>query len=465
MKALKRGKLYILLIALIALYLRLKHILITPFDLKIDAWSMYHYALNVVNGQYYGTAFGNHWARYAYWPPLYIFFSGFIYKYLGMDKDFLVMRLIQVSFSVASCLLSYLIACETIKRYSRFYREAGLITGLLMALNPRMVLYSNHLYVETVFITLYLLAAYWGLRYFKDEFLLKLSSGSRYIQVKYLILFSLFLGLSCLTRPVLLLLPGVLAVLVILCARATHSSLKRAMEVLVMDSTLILIIMLLTCLPWIIRNLHVTGRFILIDTNGPINFYIAHNPLANGEWMDVKPHTDINKLYETGYKEGLHYILAHGSREMQLISTKQMYYLYKTDPHETEITPYLDRVYRPPLYLTLRNSQLFFHAKPLLRFLDRYAKFPRLTFEFLWKFTLLLLVLFTAKLVLYKALYILFSEPAWIIGNALYVNFIIQLFYFAPRYRIIAEPFLCIAIGVLLAGLASLEKGRYPLDL
>ncbi len=461
MKIQNRSKLYITIIALTALYLRVKHVLIVPFEFKIDAWSMYHYAMNVANGHYYGAAFGDFWARYAYWPPLYIFLSGFIYRFFGTGQDFLVMRLIQAAFSTASCLLAYLIACEAIKSYSRFDRLAGLTAGLLMAFNPRMVLYTNHLYVETVFITLYLLTAYWGLRYFKEEFQLKLASRAGYIQLKHILLFSFFLGLSCLTRPVLLLLPGVLAVTAMLYSKTTRSGLKQALAVLIPDCTLIVLIMMVTFLPWIVRNLNVTGKFILIDTNGPINFYIAHNPLANGEWVDVKPHTDINRLYETGYKEGFRYMLSHGSKELTLLSVKQKHYAYKTDPHETEIAAYMDRIYRPPLFLTLRNSRLFSNNRSVLMFMDRYIRFPRLNFELLWKLTLLLLLAFTVKLVLYQTIHILFSEPAWIIGNVLYTNLIIQLFYFAPRYRIIAEPFLCIAIGILLTGLASLEKGHY----
>ncbi|HOM44110.1 MAG TPA: hypothetical protein PK481_11285, partial [Bacillota bacterium] len=63
---------YTALILGIALYLRLRFIIYAPFEFKIDAWSMYNYALNVMNGEYYGHSFGEHWSRYAYWPPLYI---------------------------------------------------------------------------------------------------------------------------------------------------------------------------------------------------------------------------------------------------------------------------------------------------------------------------------------------------------------------------------------------------------
>jgi hypothetical protein len=78
-----------------------------------------------------------------------------------------------------------------------------------------------------------------------------------------------------------------------------------------------------------------------------------------------------------------------------------------------------------------------------------------MSFEFLWKTALILLLLFILRLLASRCLYILFCETAWIIGNFLYINLIIQIFYFSPRYRIAAEPFLCILIGVLLAGVVT----------
>jgi hypothetical protein len=63
--------------------------------------------------------------------------------------------------------------------------------------------------------------------------------------------------------------------------------------------------------------------------------------------------------------------------------------------------------------------------------------------------------MFSLRLIAAKSFYILFCEPAWIIGNFLYINLIIQIFYYAPRYRIAAEPFLCIAAGIFLAGILT----------
>lgn len=422
-----RGKtlIYTVLILIVALYIRLRFIIYTPFEFKIDAWSMYHYALNVVRGEYYVHSFGEHWARYAYWPPLYILFTGFIYRFFGTAQDFLVIRIVQAGFSTASCLICYGIANEAIESYSGFHKEAGLAAGLLMALNPRMVVYTNHLYVETIFITIYLALVYFALMYFKCELPCKLSKHKDYISIKYLLLYSLLLGTGNLTRPVLLLLPGVMVVFTLLYTAAKKLDIRRALKIIALDGALMLIVMLAVLSPWIIRNYVVTGRFILIDTNGPINFYIAHNPLANGQWVDVKPHTDINRLYETGYKEGLAYICRNVPKEISLLKLKQQLFLYHEDPHITEARLYLDRT----------------------------CKLPQMSFVFLWKTALILLVVFILRLIAARSLHILFCEPAWIIGNFLYINLIIQVFYFAPRYRIAAEPFLCILIGVFLAGI------------
>jgi hypothetical protein len=411
---------------------------------------MYHYSLNVAEGQYYGHRFGEHWARYAYWPPLYIFLSGFVYRFMGTSQDFLAMRLIQILFSTASCLLCYGIANISLYRYSNFHREAGLAAGILMALNPRMVVYTNHLYVETVFITLYLTAAYYALRYSQGWICLKPMGHNAYRSLKYLIPFSLLLGIGNLTRPVLLLLPFVMAVFLLLLTITRRLNLKQSLTAILKDTALSFIIMLMVFSPWIIRNYAVTGRFILIDTNGPINFYIAHNPLAKGQWVDVKPHTDINRLYETGYKDGLAYISRNIPREIELSRLKQRLFLYEGDPHISEVRTYLDRTYRLPLYGSLIAMGI---AKKDA--LEGFYKLPQMSFIFLWISFFLLLLLFVLRLVTAGALRTLFCEPAWIIGNILYVNLIIQLFYFAPRYRVIAEPFLCIAVGVFAAAIVT----------
>jgi len=207
---------------------------------------------------------------------------------------------------------------------------------------------------------------------------------------------------------------------------------------------------LLVLSPWIIRNYAVTRRFILIDTNGPINFYIAHNPLANGQWVDIKPHTDINRLYETGYREGLVYISENFSKEIELIKLKHNLFLYNGDFHITEAEHHLDRAYKLPLYGSLIDMGII--KKEPLKSLYR---LPQMSFEFLWKSTLILLIIFSLRLIAAKSFYILFCEPAWIIGNFLYMNLIIQIFYYAPRYRITSEPFLCIAAGIFLAGMVT----------
>ncbi|MDD3705899.1 MAG: glycosyltransferase family 39 protein [Clostridiaceae bacterium] len=442
----RNGKtlIYTGLILGIALYLRLRFIIYAPFEFKIDAWSMYNYALNVMGGEYYGHSFGDHWSRYAYWPPLYIFLSGFVYRFFGTAQNFLVMRVIQACLSAASCLICSSIAREALKDYSSLNEEAGLAAGILMALNPRMVVYSNHLYVETVFITIYLSAVYFCLRYFKSEMSPKLSHTKGYASIRHLILFSILLGLGNLTRPVLLLLPAVMLVSALFFITAKRLSILRGIKLLTTNLTITLLVMFAVLSPWIIRNYALTGRLILIDTNGPVNFCIAHNPNSNGTWVDIKkPEPDMYKLYETGYKEGLVYIRNNVSREIELLSTKQQLFFYHGDYHISEAKVYLDKTYRLPLYESLIKMGI--------------GGLPQMSFEFLWKSALILLVLFILRLISHRSLFILFCEPAWIIGNFLYMNLIILIFYYAPRYRVPAEPFLCILIGIFLAGVLHIQ--------
>jgi hypothetical protein len=268
--------LYSSVILALALYMRLRYVIYTPFEFKIDAWSMFNYALNVANGKYYGQCFGEHWARYAYWPPLYIFLSGFVYKFFGVSRNFLHMRLIQVVFSSVSCLLAAAVADETARSYSRCHREAGLIAGLLLALNKSMIAYTNHLYTETIFITIYLGIIYTGLKYIKYElYTIQYSKLKQQTGVTRLLAFAVLLGIGNLTRPVLLLLPVAFLFFALLYFRsspAVREGDKRIIKTLLLHTAFIYAVMLLVMSPWTIRNFAATGRLILVDTNGPIKF-------------------------------------------------------------------------------------------------------------------------------------------------------------------------------------------------
>ena len=292
-----------------------------------------------MNGDYYGHSFESTGQDMPTGRSLYFYFR-LCLQVFGTAQDFLVMRMIQAGFPLfPSSAAAYR---EALKDYSSLDLEAGLAAGIFMALNPRMVAYTNHLYVETVFITIYLAAIYYALRYFKSEMSLKLKAAKGFVPIKYLFLFSLFLGLGNLTRPVLLLLPAVMFVSSLFYIAAKRLDIRRGIRVITADVTFVLFIMLAVFSPWIARNYAVTGRLILIDTNGPINFYIAHNPHATEPGWMSKNQSDMYRLHITGYKEGLVYISKNIGREIELLKTKQQLFCIM----EIIISPKLKRIFQ-----------------------------------------------------------------------------------------------------------------------
>lgn len=428
------NKIYIALIFLIAVYIRISYVLITPFEFKIDAWSMYNYALNIKKGLYYGHAFGDYWARYAYWPPLYIFLSGFAYKFFGEGMGIDVMRLLQAFISALSCCVVYLVTAEAVKAYSRRYKEGALLAGLLMCINPRMIVYTNHLYVETVFIFLYMLAVYCLLKHYKYEVFPGpgKASGRPLTKYRYLAAGGVLLGLGNLTRPVILLVPFVMSALILLRPEKGKAAGLKKLKPAVVSTAAVFAIMLAVISPWTLRNYIATGKVILVDTNGPINFYIAHNPLANGSWVDVKPYTDANSLYETGYRQGVQYILQNPRKELQYTIRKQAMLFTNGDPHITENLKYLSQSLKLP-----------------------FLQLPQASVAYLWLASGIMLFVTLLKLAITKKAGILLKEPAWIIGHIIYIDLLILAFYFMPRYRIIIEPFLICLIGMLAALMLS----------
>lgn len=498
----KPGRIDILLMAIVFLVsfaFRFAFFRLTPFELRIDAFSMSNYAYNVMNGEYYGHCFGDYWARYAYWPPLYIFLSGFVYKFFGLENDFTVMRLIQVFVSSLSCIVAYLFA-----RYCTYsFREkksalsliVSFAAGMMMAINQRMIVYTNHLYVETVFIFIMLLLFYWFMRYYRQEFLNSFNNNrnsnrntnsntntnsnsitignyinnkklidknssfkhsftkfslfifKRILPGKYLLLSGIFLGLGNLTRPVLLYMPFVFAVFLLLTQLGKKNFFSK-FKAIVKDIIVLTVISFIVMSPWIIRNLTVMGRLVLVDTNGPINFVIAHNERATGEWNDIKPFFNLNELYDTGYKVGFDYIITHKKRVLFLALKKQILIIERGDDHIDKTKELLDRAKIPDISFTALFVALigaFSIHFILLVF--------RITNTKKRKKALKSNKLKSNKLKDYKnKVGNLFSTCPGLLLSILgftYFDLIIVAFYFAPRYRIVMEPLLILCLSLL----------------
>tara|TARA_Y100000310_G_scaffold82715_1_gene79324 strand:- start:31718 stop:32845 length:1128 start_codon:yes stop_codon:yes gene_type:complete len=133
---------WLLLILLLALFLRLYHL-----DSKApgtdEQWSIV-YAEDTLSGKYYETI-----EEYTY-PPIFNYVLAFTMQLTG--KSHYALQFLMVLFGVLSVYLVYLLTKEL------FTKKIALLTAFLLAINPFHIMYSQHIRSYIFLMVLFLLA-------------------------------------------------------------------------------------------------------------------------------------------------------------------------------------------------------------------------------------------------------------------------------------------------------------------
>ena len=191
--------------------------------------------------------------------PLYPWFLSLIYRIFGPSLT--AVRSVQALLGIFTCAFIAIIT-------RRLFRSstAGIIAGLLAALYLPAIFYEGILLPATLALFLNAL------------FVLLMVPDTGHAGPPRLIAAGFVLGLSVMTKPVvLLLLPFGLLYLWF----RTKNFSGVAVNFLKYAATLV-IGLLLAIAPLTIRNARMTGTFLPLTSGGGINFYIGHNPRANG---------------------------------------------------------------------------------------------------------------------------------------------------------------------------------------
>lgn len=190
--------------------------------------------------------------------PLYPYFLAFVYKVFG--HNYLMPRLIQLLIGSLSCLLIYLLG----KRI--FNKRTGRIAGVVASLYGVLIYFDGELLIPVlpVFLNLLLLLV-----------LIRVKEQPSY---KMLVLCGVLLGLSALARPNILLVGSAFFFWILLGFRK-HGEVrsKRALYACCFALGTILIIS-----PVTLRNYIKGDDFVLIASQGGMNFYIGNNPHSDG---------------------------------------------------------------------------------------------------------------------------------------------------------------------------------------
>jgi 4-amino-4-deoxy-L-arabinose transferase-like glycosyltransferase len=250
-------------IAVVALTLRLANAFLLPWqggDLVISDMKGYDRSAQALLEQ---KPLGVHTAEHylfhplgsdTYHPPGYYYFLATVYALSGYS--YLAVRVAQAFLGTLTCMLVYLLGKAV------FGNSAGLLAAAFTALYPPLIFYTGVLLTETLS-TFLLAATVW----------LLLTSTNRAPRQRTvsLVIAGFSLGFAALTRSVLLVTVPI-ALLWMWIVGGGWPGWQQALR----SALAFCLPIALVIAPVTIRNYQIHQQFILISTNGGVNFFLGH---------------------------------------------------------------------------------------------------------------------------------------------------------------------------------------------
>ncbi len=259
----------------------------------------------------------------AYRPPLYPLFLATIYFAAGPNER--TVYYVQAILGAVSCGLLALLVQRLIHEGDihgpRWWPP--LLAGLGLALFGQHVFFVGVLMTEVLFVFLLLI------------WLLCLTCSMK-LDKRFIIAAGVLHGLLALCRPVSLAYLPVPIIYLFLSGK--NQAAERAPTVRWIGVFLYCAMMVLTILPWTLRNALVLGRFVPISTNGGVNFYIGNHPgygyWSTGQKEAIRAATDLDEVDEQAlfYQEGLRFIRSEPTQAMKNAVLKFRYLFSQVPP-------------------------------------------------------------------------------------------------------------------------------------
>jgi len=212
--------------------------------------------LRVVTNIFRGRLFSEYIRPTAFAPPLYPYFIAGVFAIFG--KSILAVKLVQALLGGVICWLIFRLGSDL------YDLRVGLLACFITAIYPELIVLAGYLYTETVYITL----LYVSLLLLIRAFILKSKPG-------LWILSGVILGLSVLTRHILLAFP--LFLLFVIC-------MIRPARIYFRHVLIFLAACYLTVAPWIVRNYIAFNEFIPVAIGAGGGVWIGSHLAHNGEY-------------------------------------------------------------------------------------------------------------------------------------------------------------------------------------
>lgn len=255
--------------------------------------------------------------------PLYPYLLAFLYNIFG--DDIAVVRIFQIFISVWTVSLIYFSAKNL------FSNKTALISGIIAALYGPFILFTNLLFVETVKI------------FFVSLALFILTTVKESNVNKNMFLVGLVIGFSSLCRASDMLLLIVAGISIMQPALKLSYRLKR-LSFLMLGFCFVII-------PVTVRNYVVSDEFVLITSNGGINFYIGNNEKATGLY------NNSDKIDISNDPNGSNFLEVQYNRKFNPSEASSFWYKKATD-----------YIFKNPLaysQLFIRKCLLFINSKEI----------------------------------------------------------------------------------------------------
>lgn len=212
--------------------------------------------------------------------PAYEFFLAGVYAVFGHHYE--IVWILQAFLHAVSAYLIFLSCREIFKEKGD---AIGLIAATLFGLHPDLIEISAMLMTETTYLFLIVLVIWLFIKlYQKSE------------QIRYSVFLSFATGLAILSRP-----PVILFIPIILIFYILNKKYKQG--------AVFLALLILTLLPWVIRNYFIYHQFILTTLIGEYNLWVGNTLLANGGQISsgynpLTSYTEVNGFFTLKQQAG-----------------------------------------------------------------------------------------------------------------------------------------------------------------
>jgi len=237
-------------------------------------------------------------------PPLYPFFLATIYYVFGMGVNrFYIARLIQTILVALLVPMVYNISSKLFPSNIKI----GRISAYIVAFYPILVIYPLSLATENIFFILFLLALWTTLKAVKTD------------QWYWYAISGLLFGLTALTRSVALSVAGFTFLFIVFMLKKPK------------NGFILLAMVIITTLPWMIRNTIINHHITGIESALGYDLYMGYHPKSNGTFqygisMDLIPYLDDGLRDKIGQDKAIEFIKANPWRVPVLMVNRLGYF-------------------------------------------------------------------------------------------------------------------------------------------